>query len=218
MTTDTGPPTNQALKGNADPSSASSDFNVWSFMIQGALAKIRTIEVVKVISCTKAGELSPAGTVDVQPMVNQLDGYGKPIPHVTIYKRPYLRLQGGIRGIILDPVAGDLGLLACCDRDTSTVLNTLAQANPGSARKFDFADGFFIPAIGTGTLSDFIQFIGGDINITATGKVVVTAPEVDVISDNVNLGGAGGVKVALVGDNVSGGVIVGPGATKVRAI
>ena len=242
MTTNTGPSTDQAYLGNASASSASSEFNLWSFMIQSALTKVRTAQAVKVIACTNAGGLTAAGTVDVQPLVNQIDGYGKPTPHGTIFKRPYLRWRGGTNAIIMDPVAGDIGLLVCCDRDTSTVLNTLAQANPGSRRSFDFADGFYIQALGKGVPVNFIQFVGNDINITATEtititattdvdivahananvtastKATVTAPEVDIISDNVNLGGTGGTKVALVGDNVSGGVITGPGATHVKAV
>lgn len=224
--TDTGSPTDQAYLGNADPSSSSSEFNLWQFMISSAMTKVRTAQAVKVVACTNDGSLTVAGTVDVQPLVNQIDGYGQPTPHGTIYKRPYLRWQGGTNAIIMDPVAGDIGLLICCDRDTSTVLNTLAQANPGSQRKFDFADGFYIQAIGKVVPVNFIQFTGNDINITATAninitattKTTVTAPEVDIISDNVNLGGTGGAKVALVGDAVSGGVITGPGASKVKAV
>ncbi len=223
---DTGPSNDQAYKGNADPFSSNSEYAAWSFMIQAALGKVRTAEPVVVMACTSAGGLAPAGTVDVQPLVNQLDGYGQPTPHVTIYKRPYLRWQGGTNAIIMDPVAGDIGLLVCCDRDTSLVLNTLAQANPGSLRKFDFADGFYIQALGQGTPANFVQFVGNDINIkalanlsiTANGQIDVTAPHVTITSGDINLGATGGARVALVGDNVAGGIITGPGATKVKAV
>jgi len=54
------------------------------------------------------------------------------------------------------------------------------------------------------------------IRIYSPAKVTVEAPEVTVVSDNVNLGGAGGARVARIGDTVSGGMITG-GSTKVRA-
>lgn len=57
-----------------------------------------------------------------------------------------------------------------------------------------------------------------DINITGSGTVTITAAHVNLISGDVNLGGTGGHKVALVGDAVAGGVITGPGATKVKAV
>ncbi len=168
----------QAYKGTADPSSSSSEFNTLNTLMQGALRMVRTVQAVKVIACTNDGGLAPAGTVDVQPLVNQLDGYGQPTEHATIFKRPYLRWQGGVNAIIMDPVAGDIGLLVCCDRDTSGVLNTLAQANPGSARRFDFADGFYIQALGQGTPTNFVQFTEENINITSPGTITIKAASI----------------------------------------
>ncbi len=52
--------------------------------------------------------------------------------------------------------------------------------------------------------------------VTASAEVTVTAPKVVVISNNVNLGGEGGQRVARIGDAVAGGVITG-GSNKVRA-
>jgi len=60
---------------------------------------------------------------------------------------------------------------------------------------------------------------GGDALITGVGKATVQAPQVIVDSADVLLGGSGAIKkVALVGDSVSGGVITGPGATRVKAL
>lgn len=64
---------------------------------------------------------------------------------------------------------------------------------------------------------DLTAQIGGDVAVTAEGNATLTADAVVVHSDNIQLGGAGGHKVALVGDAVAGGVITGPGATKVKA-
>lgn len=57
----------------------------------------------------------------------------------------------------------------------------------------------------------------GDALLKAAGTAKVQGATVHVIGDDVRLGGTGGAKVALVGDTVAGGVITGPGATKVRA-
>lgn len=46
-----------------------------------------------------------------------------------------------------------------------------------------------------------------DINITGSGTVTVTAPHVIVDSSDIELGGAGGKKVARDGDPVVGGVV-----------
>ncbi|MDP1960872.1 MAG: phage baseplate assembly protein V [Reyranella sp.] len=52
--------------------------------------------------------------------------------------------------------------------------------------------------------------------IEAGAECTVTAEKVVVISDDINLGGEGGAKVARVGDSVSGGVIT-TGSDKVKA-
>ncbi|NBB17559.1 phage baseplate assembly protein V [Caulobacter sp. SLTY] len=60
---------------------------------------------------------------------------------------------------------------------------------------------------------------GGNALVKAATKATVQAPQVIVDSADVRLGGAGATaKVALVGDAVSGGIITGPGATKVKAL
>jgi len=53
------------------------------------------------------------------------------------------------------------------------------------------------------------------VNVTAP-QVEVSADHVVVNSDSIDLGGAGGRRVARIGDTVAGGVITG-GSTKVRA-
>ncbi len=173
-------PDNQAWRGPQDVAAATSEFNVVSFIIRQALTKVRTASAVKVVACTNDGALAVAGTVDVQPLVNQIDGYGNGTDHGTIYKRPYLRWQGGANAIIMDPKAGDIGLLVICDRDTSKVINTLAAANPGSLRKFDFADGFYIPAVLNGVPTQFIQFNADGITVTSPVALIVNAPQVTV--------------------------------------
>src|SRR5690606_5995713 len=54
------------------------------------------------------------------------------------------------------------------------------------------------------------------VRIASALKVTVEAPQVVVLSDDVNLGGTGGQRVARIGDAVAGGVITG-GSAKVRA-
>jgi hypothetical protein len=89
------------------------------------------------------GELRPVGQVDVLPLVNQLDGYGKPMPHQVVHGLAYFRYQGGRNAVLCDPEVGDLGIALFCDRDISSVKATKRQANPGSRRRFDMADGVY---------------------------------------------------------------------------
>ena len=90
------------------------------FVIRQALSKMQTATLVKIVSCTNSGGLSPVGFVNVIPLINQLTGPLPPngdsqgVPHVTILDVPYLRIQGGSNAIILDPQEGDIGTLLRC--------------------------------------------------------------------------------------------------------
>jgi hypothetical protein len=93
------------------PSDVASDYATTRFIIESLLSKVSTCTLVRVVACTNEGGLSPVGTVDVQPLVNQIAGDGSPWPHGQLYKLPYCRAQGGTNAVILDPQPGDFGLV-----------------------------------------------------------------------------------------------------------
>lgn len=146
------------------------------FAVQQALAKMQTATLVRIEKCTNAGGLSPVGFVDVTPLVNQLDSQGNPTPHVTIYNVPYCRLQGGANAIIIDPEKGDIGLCVFASRDISKVKSTKKQANPGSFRQYNFADGLYIGGVLNATPAQYIQFSSTGIKIFSPTKIDVVAP------------------------------------------
>jgi hypothetical protein len=121
----------------------SSDFNARDFHIRQIIGEVRTAVPVKIIA-VHGGGVGAAPTVDVQPMVNQIDGQGNATPHGIIYGIPVSRSQGGAAGVIMDPVAGDVGHIIISDRDTSSLrANAGAQSNPGSMRTHDLSDGVY---------------------------------------------------------------------------
>jgi hypothetical protein len=70
-----------------------------------------------------------------------MTGKREAVEHGVIYSIPYFRLQGGVNAIIIDPEPGDIGMCGFCSRDISVVKNTKKIANPGSYRKYAWADG-----------------------------------------------------------------------------
>jgi hypothetical protein len=156
------------------------DFDAHSFVIKGILNRIATTTLVQVVKVTNAGELAPVGLVDVLPMVNQLDGEGNPTPHQVIHNLPYFRLQGGTNAIILDPQVNDIGAAMFCSRDISSVKRTKAAANPGSARKYDYADGLYIGGWLNGLPVNVVRFSADGINVTHQTKITLTAPSVEI--------------------------------------
>jgi hypothetical protein len=169
-----------AVFGTQTPQVEGGPYNVLAFVIQQMLAKVNTCCVVSVIACTNDGDVSAVGTVDVQPLVNQMTGARVAIPHGRIYKLPYSRLQGGANAVILDPEPGDIGIVVFSQRDITNVKNTKKQGNPGSFRQFNWSDGIYVGAILNGTPANYVRVRDESIDVVSTTKVTVTAPIVDV--------------------------------------
>lgn len=153
-------------------------YNQILFAIQQAIAKLQTATLVQVMGVTNTDGVEPVGFVDVLPLVNQVDGNGNPTPHVTVYNLPYLRLQGGNNAIILDPEIGDIGICVFASRDISKVKSTKAQANPGSPRSYDFADGIYLGGVLNGAPQQYVRFSSAGIEIVSPSTITLTAEHI----------------------------------------
>ncbi len=162
-------------------------YNNTEFVITQLLSKLQTATLVKVLSCTNEGDISPVGTVNVQPLVNQLDSAGNPFPHTTIFNVPYFRL-GSVAGnaIILDPSPGDLGLCCFASRDLTSAIKNQDVANPGSARKYDFSDALYVGLmVGGGIPSQYVRFNSSGIEIVSPSEITIKAPTIN-LEGNIN--------------------------------
>ena len=174
-------PTSVSL-GQQRPASTNGDVNNMVFAMRQLIGKMQTATLVRVDAVTNNGGVSPVGFVDATPLVNQIDGDGNPTPHVTVHNLPYFRLQGGANAIIIDPEVGDIGLCVFASRDISKVKATKGQANPGSLRQYDFADGVYIGGVLNGTPTQYIEFSAAGIKVHSPVNVRVEAPTVDVVA------------------------------------
>lgn len=170
--------------GTQSPQSAQGQFNALSFVIAQMMARINVAAVVRVMAVDDSGDDDTAGTVDVQPMVNQLDGSLHMVPHGTIFQLPYVRIQGGENAFVVIPQVGDLGVAIFADRDISTVKTTKEQANPGSLRRFDMADGIYLGGMLNAAPTRFIRIDGTGVTITGVEAVTVNGEDVTVNASN----------------------------------
>jgi hypothetical protein len=91
---------------------------------------------------------------------------GNPIPHDVIHNLPYFRLQGGTNAVIVDPDVGDKGFAVFCSRDISAVKRTKAIANPGSSRRFNWADGLYVGGVLNGTPANYVEVSPSGITVS----------------------------------------------------
>lgn len=180
MATQSPPPDNQAYSGAQDEASNSSEANALNFVVRQILGGVWVATPVQVMAVTPGGVGSTA-TVDILPLVNQLDGANNATPHGTIYGVPVMRIQGGANALIIDPEVNDIGVAIFCHSDISSVVATKAQANPGSRRKFDPSDAIYLGSIlGAVPATRYILAAAGGISIVAPDQVTIAAPTINL--------------------------------------
>ena len=204
--------------GFQTPGSAASEFNAIAFLVQSLMSGMATATMVKVKGVTNAGAVSPVGYVDIQPMVNQVDGAGVAVPHGTIYKCPYQRMQGGANAIILDPQVGDIGVAVFADRDISSASANRAPSNPGSSRRFDMADGLYLGGFLNGTPTQYVQFSTAGITISSPTLVKLSAPDVQISSATLEINATSSASITtptftVNGNQVNNGNVTVAGGT-----
>lgn len=191
-----------------------------SFLVEQTLAKTRTMQLVKIISSTNNGQISAPGFVNVQILVNQIDGAGNSTPHGTVFNIPVFRYQNGNSAIILDPQVGDVGWMAVADRDISSVkAGNGSQANPGSRRRFSLADGVYIGGLFGGKPSQYIVLNGNGIKIADIyGNIIEMKSGSIAITGNLTVTGSiisgfGGADQVNLQTHLHAGVQIGGGST-----
>lgn len=211
---------NNAGYGRFNPFDGSSQFNVISFMIRQLLNQMNTVAVVQVLGTSNAGEVAEVGTVDVRILVNLTDGNQQSFPHDIIYKVPVFRLQGGNNAIIIDPEVGDIGLAAFADHDISSVIanksdiiDNQTTVNPGSQRRFDFADALYFGGFLNVVPLQYLRFrIDGVELVDLNNNKITTTPNGITLQDtngnSIDMGPSG---IVIVGDVHTNGALFNNG-------
>ena len=209
--------------GQQNPPDSAGRFNGLNFIVDQVVSKLSTIKVVQVKSVDTASK-----TVSVQPMVNMTDGNNKTSEHGEIFGIPYWGWQFGKNSFIADPVVGDIGVMACADRDISAVKSTKKIGPPGSDRQMSMSDGIYFGGILNSAPEQWIKFNedgmelhdkNGNIlksNATGwefTGKVKfnneVTIDDDLIVSQAAKISGnlqLGGTMVSISGGTYSGNI------------
>lgn len=164
------------------------DFSVADFVARQIMNGMATATLVEV-------KAVHSDTVDVKPLVNQIDGAGTGIPHGIIHGLPVFAMRAGAAVIRMKPRAGDIGQVIFCHNDISTVKKTKSEANPSTRRRFDWSDGIyyggFLPKSEPTVIIDV-----GTAGVFVTGSIDVT--------DNLTVGnGATGTFSTPTGQTVT---------------
>jgi hypothetical protein len=153
-----------------DPTSGTSTYNAMRHVIKTAQDAQMTCTICKVMKVTTTGGVEAVGRVNVQPLVQMIDGIQKTTDHATVNNLPYVRMVGGTSAVIIDPVVGDIGIVVSADRDVSGVKKNKKLSPPGSQRRYNISDGIFIGACLTEKPTSYVRFVDG-------GKKIEISPD-----------------------------------------
>ena len=142
--------------------------NALDFFTDQKLKSIFTCDIVKVINVDEK-------TVDVQPLVYQVNGDNEIMKQEPIYGVPYCRQQAGINGIILKPQVGDLGVVVYARRDISSVISSGGENVPDTRRFLSENDAIYLCSIASimSQPTRFIEFTESGISITPNTKLTI---------------------------------------------
>lgn len=168
------------------PTSAqTSEAESFSYIFKSLLSGAFFIELVQVEAIRGA---APNLVVDVLPLVTRTDHSGAMIDNSPIYNVPVFRLQRGNSAVIMNPVPGDVGMIAVCDRDNSIARANRKQSIPGSKRTHSKSDALYLGGFLNGEPTQFIEFADGAINITTPNPVNINCSSVNITApDGVNM-------------------------------
>lgn len=127
----------QAYRSTGGTHDGNDEWNRLHAAARSIMNQMATATLVRVVAVN-------GRSVDVQPMVAQLDGAGNAVPHGTIHNLPVWRNQAAGVAIVVTPAVGDVGLAVFAHSDISSAKATGADSPPGSKRRFDWADGIYL--------------------------------------------------------------------------
>lgn len=134
----------EGYAGQIGSTDGNNDTNRHAFQHEQLMGEKRFHYAAKIIAVHNRNSLTEPCTVDIQPVVKQMDGLGKASSHGTIYGIPVPRNQSGDSVVVNDPQVGDIGHFSVMDRDHSSAqANDWAESNPGSFRRYSMSDSVF---------------------------------------------------------------------------
>lgn len=202
------PQSSAGIQGLQFPEDGGSDFNAIVAIIKSILSRVATTTLVQVKKVTNDGGVAAVGFVDIQPMINQVDGDGNAVPHGTIFGVPYQRVQGGTNAVILDPQPGDIGIAVFASRDIAGVIAKRAAANPGSNGRFRWSDALYIGGVLNGVPTQWVRFSDDGIELHSPTAINLQAPTITLDCDTLTFNATTAVDVTAPIFTIHGAVNV----------
>lgn len=154
---------------------------------------------IEIVMVTAVYGKAPNLKVDFLPLVTRTTNTGAPIPNAQVYGASVWRLQRGSSAIIMDPVAGDIGIALYCDKDSDNARRDRISGAPNTTRCHSRIDALYLGGLLNQQPDQFIEFADSAINITSPNPVNVTCSKAAIIAP-------GGVTVESPNSHFTGNI------------
>lgn len=143
------------------------------YVIQRLLRGINTATLVKVLAVYPTNE--DVGFVDVLPLVQQQVTDGTVIDPAPMYRLPFLRVQGGLSAVVIDPAVDDIGLAVFAQRDITAAIATKEPGPAATNRAYDAGDGLYLGGFLNAAPTQYLAFLpdAGGIRIVTPSDLVI---------------------------------------------
>lgn len=171
--------------GHQNVGASASAFNATELHVRKVLSELRTNVAVKVTAVEADPDNAGHFVLSVLPLVNQVDGLGKPTKHKEVHGIRHLNVSGGNGMATVKPKVGDMGLMAISDRDMGRAVKAKGQANPGSGRTHDMSQGVYLGGFGgmNGTPAQSIVMDENGVHLKTDKTFFVEAPNIKFTGD-----------------------------------
>jgi len=160
-------------------------FNQLVYLINTRLSMLNTLKICTVVAFH-------GNTIDVRPMLTEIDGNGNQIEQSILYGIPILQIQGGTSGLKIEYKENDIVLCAFCDKD----IQSLVRSKKTSAPTTDL-----ITPLNSGICIGAVLFNEATIYIEITDKIYLngnTEVSGTLDSDGYTTGGFTGIDTSFV--------------------
>lgn len=155
--------------GSQNANTALSFINELDFFVDGKILEINTIKVCQITQVN-------GDTVNVKPLVLNLDGDKKPIEATELKELPFIRQQGGHSGFVIQYNVGDIVLVGFCDRDPQAVVRSKKEAAPSTFVPFPLSGGIVLGAVLFNAPSVYVKttdkvYCVGDLDVSKDANI-----------------------------------------------
>lgn len=184
-------------KYTVKPHDLNSDANAQFFIMERFLNS-KSFIMLGVVTAVRPGQNNEMSFVDLKPLVSDQGAKGNILDSGTVYSAPVWRLQRGSSAVIMDPVVGDIGLMAICDKDIRNAVESRKESLPASGRNHSPGDAIYLGGILNNAPSQYLRFMDDGIDIVSPLVINVDAPVITanasesfvVNAPNITLNGA----------------------------